>query len=102
MKNNGTLIFAGIVVLAFVAYQALVVVPQKRIDAQETQFLFNQTKLEECRNDIVEQSRNHWNEECLVNGLDTNGPDCRLPFSIADRINEQYNNSLNRCVEAYK
>lgn len=102
MKNNGTLIFAGIVVLAFIAYQAFVAVPNNKIKAQEAQFLFNKTMLEQCKQEAIDNYNAQWNKECLVTGVDKRSEGCRLPAYYADDLTAQANKVIDRCVEAYK
>lgn len=108
------LIVAGIVgtvlVVLFIAYTTLVVVPRERMELQAQQA--REARMEE---EIKEAERLHRYNECMASAYRTyslnwdgeckllgKGLDCSLPQFKADKLEDSKRNAESNCVVMYK
>lgn len=93
-----------------VAYQALVVVPQNRIDAEQRKEMVRiqvekereeqkRIDLWECQNSAYQAYSGNWDAACKLIG---EKPDCTLPAYKANGYQELLDAANDRCVTLYK
>lgn len=113
MENKKIVVGIAVVLTSIallIAYQALVVVPQNRIDAEQRK---EQTRIQEerarearretslltCGLDAYSTYSGDWDKACETAGLK---PDCTLPKYKSDSMNKRLEEMNDRCVTLYK
>lgn len=86
----------------FIAYQALVVAPQARLEAaaEATRVAEQQRQADyaQCEADAFTEYSRAWDDKCAIEGLQ---PDCKMEMYKAEPIKEAYEANKDRCVALF-
>lgn len=103
--TNTNKVVAGLFIIGvlFIAYQALVVAPQARLEAvAEAQRVAEQQRQADyarCEVDAQAEYSRKWDDKCVIEGLQ---PDCKIELYHIALIKDEYEAAKDRCVALFK
>jgi len=86
-------------IAGFLFYQAFVITPQKKLDAEQKVESAKELKYTSCIADAGIAYDTYWENNCSLKGL---GHNCLLTTEVANQINSSFKEDKNRCVTLYK
>jgi hypothetical protein len=101
-------VFTGLAVLLvlFIAYQALVVVPQKNLEKkmseERREASAKELKYTFCMVNAAKSYDNLWESNCDSFSVGKDGDSCLLPSRIADNLNDKWADDKKTCLTLYK
>jgi len=101
VKQNHSIIVVAVVgiVVAFMAYNYLVLAPQKKLDYQKEKAEQAESIFDSCVESSYKDYAENFEINCTLMGLNL---DCNLPAEMADSLKSDYQSSQKLCLEEFK
>ena len=93
-----------LIVALAIAYYFVIYLPQKDATARQAQQEYRkqqQADLNNCLSAAETDYNANWVSACKTSGLNNTGPDCSLPSSVADGIDQYRTSEKNDCFKQY-